>query len=175
MIFRKRITSHRVLFLNLGILLSGCQHYSATAEQTNAVSAAESDDETWKGHPALKKQFDELYNGEYATNPDDIPENEYEDNVADFYIGDLLIRDGQLYTERCGRGELLLITKNDRQQKLKEQLMAFVNKHEGVSVNVNIRGYIANNSDLVLVNYTALKPNKTCNFFKMLEQLNDTK
>lgn len=128
---------------------------------------------------ALEEEQNKLYFENFATNPDDIPISEYEGGT-DRYFGDLRVEGDELILEISG-GELLIITRNERQEQLRQQLIQFVSEHSDVSVNVGIQGLINVDSEpttedldeLVLVNYNNLKANATHNLFKMLEALND--
>ena len=127
----------------------------------------------------LAEDQNKLYFEDYATNPDDIPISEYEGGT-DRYFGDLRVEGDKLILEVSG-GELFIITKNERQEQLRQQLIKFVSEHSDVSVKVGIQGLININNDpttedlyeLVLVNYNGLEANATHNFFKMLSKIND--
>ena len=128
---------------------------------------------------ALEEEQNKLYFENFATNPDDIPISEYEGGT-DRYFGDLRVEGDELILEISG-GELLIITRNERQEQLRQQLIQFVSEHSDVSVNVGIQGLINVDSEpttedldeLVLVNYNNLKANATHNLFKMLSTIND--
>ncbi len=128
---------------------------------------------------ALEEEQNKLYFENFATNPDDIPISEYEGGT-DRYFGDLRVEGDELILEVSG-GELLIITRNERQEQLRQQLMKFVSEHSEVSVKVGIQGLININNDpttedlyeLVLVNYNGLEANATHNIFKMLSTIND--
>ncbi len=128
---------------------------------------------------ALEEEQNKLYFENFATNPDDIPISEYEGGT-DRYFGDLRVEGDELILEISG-GELLTITRNERQEQLRQQLIQFVSEHSDVSVNVGIQGLINVDSEpttedldeLVLVNYNNLKANATHNLFKMLSTIND--
>lgn len=127
----------------------------------------------------LAREYDKIYNSEFARNPDDIPISEYEGGT-DRYFGDLILEGDELILKVSG-GKLLIITRNERQEQLRQQLMKFVSEHSDVSVKVGIQGLININNDpttedlneLVLVNYNGLEANATHNIFKMLKALND--
>ena len=128
---------------------------------------------------ALAKEQNKLYFENFATNPDDIPISEYEGGT-DRYFGDLVLKGDELILEVSG-GKLLIITRNERQEQLRQQLIKFVSEHSDVSVKVGIQGLININNDpttedlneLVLVNYNGLEANATHNLFKMLSTIND--
>lgn len=128
---------------------------------------------------ALEKEQDKLYFENFATNPDDIPISEYEGGT-DRYFGDLALKGDELILKVSG-GKLLIITRNERQEQLRQQLIQFVSEHSEVSVKVGIQGLINPRSnqttdsldELVLVNYNGLEANATHNLFKMLKALND--
>ncbi len=127
---------------------------------------------------ALEEEQNKLYFENFATNPDDIPISEYEGGT-DRYFGDLRVEGDELILEISG-GELLIITRNERQEQL-TATYKFVSEHSDVSVNVGIQGLINVDSEpttedldeLVLVNYNNLKANATHNLFKMLSTIND--
>lgn len=129
----------------------------------------------------LAKEYDKIYNSEFARNPDDIPINEYEGGT-DRYFGDLVLRGDELILE-VSSGKLLVITRNEHQEQLKQQLIKFVSEHSDVPVRVGIQGLINTESDndltaesldeLVLVNYNGLEANATHNLFKAIKALND--
>ncbi|CAN6961028.1 hypothetical protein NYA8BAC_01850 [Psychrobacter okhotskensis] len=127
----------------------------------------------------LAREYDKIYNSEFARNPDDIPISEYEGGT-DRYFGDLRVEGDKLILEVSG-GELLIITRNERQEQLRQQLIKFVSEHSDVSVKVGIQGLINEDSEpttedldeLVLVNYNGLEANATHNLFKMLSTIND--
>ncbi|MGO1475374.1 MAG: hypothetical protein ACTHWC_10915 [Psychrobacter sp.] len=128
---------------------------------------------------ALEKEQNKLYFENFATNPDDIPISEYEGGT-DRYFGDLVLEGDELILKVSG-GKLLIITRNERQEQLRQQLINFVAENKGVPVRVGIQGLIDINNDpttedlneLVLVNYNNLEANATHNFFKMLSTIND--
>ncbi|MBE8608596.1 MULTISPECIES: hypothetical protein [unclassified Psychrobacter] len=128
---------------------------------------------------ALEEEQNKLYFENFATNPDDIPISEYEGGT-DRYFGDLILEGDELILKVSG-GKLLIITRNERQEQLRQQLMKFVSEHSDVSVKVGIQGLININNDpttedlneLVLVNYNGLEANATHNIFKMLSTIND--
>ena len=128
---------------------------------------------------ALEEEQNKLYFENFATNPDDIPISEYEGGT-DRYFGDLILEGDELILKVSG-GKLLIITRNERQEQLRQQLIRFVSEHKGVPVRVGIQGVIniKGNSvsddldEVVLVNYNNLEANATHNLFKMLEALND--
>lgn len=127
----------------------------------------------------LAKEHNKLYFENFATDPDDIPKSEYEGGT-DRYFGDLVLKGEELILDVPG-GELLVVTKNARQEQLRQQLIKFVTEHQGVPVRVGIQGIInvksnAASDDLdevVLVNYNNLKANATHNLFKLLGTIND--
>ena len=94
--------------------------------------------------------------------------------------GDLILEGDELILKVSG-GKLLIITRNERQEQLRQQLIQFVSEHSEVSVKVGIQGLINPRSnqttdsldELVLVNYNGLEANATHNLFKMLKALND--
>lgn len=128
---------------------------------------------------ALEEYQNKLYFEDFATNPDDIPISEYEGGT-DRYFGDLILEGDKLILKVSG-GKLLIITRNERQEQLRQQLIKFVSEHSEVSVKVGIQGLININNDpttedlyeLVLVNYNGLEANATHNLFKMLSTIND--
>ena len=128
---------------------------------------------------ALEEEQNKLYFENFATNPDDIPISEYEGGT-DRYFGDLILEGDELILKVSG-GKLLIITRNERQEQLRQQLIQFVSEHSEVSVKVGIQGLINPRSnqttdsldELVLVNYNGLEANATHNLFKMLKALND--
>ncbi|WP_201617650.1 hypothetical protein [Psychrobacter immobilis] len=128
---------------------------------------------------ALEEEQNKLYFENFATNPDDIPISEYEGGT-DRYFGDLILEGDELILKVSG-GKLLIITRNERQEQLRQQLIQFVSEHSEVSVKVGIQGLINPRSnqttdsldELVLVNYNGLEANATHNIFKMLKALND--
>jgi hypothetical protein len=128
---------------------------------------------------ALEEEQNKLYFENFATNPDDIPISEYEGGT-DRYFGDLILEGDELILKVSG-GKLLIITRNERQEQLRQQLIQFVSEHSEVSVKVGIQGLINPRSnqttdsldELVLVNYNGLEANATHNLFKMLKVLND--
>ena len=128
---------------------------------------------------ALEEEQNKLYFENFATNPDDIPISEYEGGT-DRYFGDLALKGDELILKVSG-GKLLIITRNERQEQLRQQLIQFVSEHSEVSVKVGIQGLINPRSnqttdsldELVLVNYNGLEANATHNLFKMLKALND--
>lgn len=128
---------------------------------------------------ALEEEQNKLYFENFATNPDDIPISEYEGGT-DRYFGDLALKGDELILKVSG-GKLLIITRNERQEQLRQQLIQFVSEHSEVSVKVGIQGLINPRSnqttdsldELVLVNYNGLEANATHNLFKMLSTIND--
>lgn len=129
----------------------------------------------------LAKEYDKIYNAEFASNPDDIPISEYEGGT-DRYLGDLLLNNDELILEVSG-GKLLIITRNERQERLRQQLIKFVSEHDDVPVRVGIQGLINTDTDqiagsldeLVLVNYNGLEANATHSLSKMLSIIDDEK
>lgn len=127
----------------------------------------------------LAEEQNKLYFENFATNPDDIPISEYEGGT-DRYFGDLRLEGDELILKVSG-GELLIITRNERQEQLRQQLIQFVSEHSEVSVKVGIQGLINPRSnqttdsldELVLVNYNGLEANATHNLFKMLSTINN--
>ena len=127
----------------------------------------------------LAKEYNKLYFENFATDPDDIPISEYEGGT-DRYLGDLVIKGDKLILE-VSSGELLVVTKNERQEQLKQQLIRFVSEHKGVPIRVGIQGVIniKGNSvsddldEVVLVNYNNLEANATHSLSKILSAIDD--
>ena len=155
-------------------------HLAIAADTSHADNTSETEEELRLEYlEALEKEQNKLYFENFATDPDDIPISEYEGGT-DRYFGDLVLKGDELILKVSG-GKLLIITRNARQEQLRQQLIKFVSEHSDVSVKVGIQGLININSDqitdsldkLVLVNYNNLEANATHNLFKMLSTIND--